>query len=84
MKYLAKIDILPLKELLDPQGKTIAQNLKNIDVHSVHDVRVGKHIELYLEADSQEAATAEVETACEKLLANAIMESYSYEIVAQD
>ncbi len=80
MKYLAKIDILPLKELLDPQGKAIANNLKRIDITQVSDVRVGKHIELYLDADDEASAKSEVELACKKLLANQIMESYSYEL----
>jgi len=80
MKYLAKIDILPLKDLLDPQGKTIANNLSQIDVSSVTDVRVGKHIELYLTSQSKADAAQEVEQACSKLLVNPIMESYTYEI----
>ena len=80
MKYLAKIDILPLKELLDPQGKTIANNLKNIDINCIDDVRVGKHIELYIDANEEAEARKEVEKACKGLLANMIMESYSYKI----
>ncbi len=80
MKYLAKIDILPLKDLLDPQGKTIANNLSQIDVSSVTDVRVGKHIELYLSSSSKDDAVKEVEQACSQLLVNPIMESYTYEI----
>ena len=80
MKYLAAIDIMPHKELLDPQGKTVAKNMKNIDVDGVEDIRIGKHITMTFEADSEAAANEKVETACKKLLANVIMESYSFTI----
>jgi len=78
MNYLAEIDIMPHKELLDPQGKTVANNLKNIEVFGVEDVRIGKHIEMKFEAGSEEEARTKVESACKKLLANMIMETYSY------
>ena len=80
MKFKAEIDIMPLKELLDPQGKAVKLGLKNLDIQQVDDVRVGKHITLQLEADSEEAANEKVETACKKLLANLIMESYEYSL----
>ncbi len=82
MNYTAEIDIMPLKELLDPQGKTVANNMKNIEVDGVEDVRIGKHIRMTLQADSEENAREKVETACKKLLANTIMESYQYTITA--
>lgn len=80
MKFIAQIDVMPLKELLDPQGKTVANNMKNLDLNGVQDVRIGKHIQMVLEADSKETATTKVETACKKLLSNVIMESYTYTI----
>lgn len=80
MKFIAQIDVMPLKELLDPQGKTVVNNMKNIDLTGVEDVRIGKHIQMTLEADSENAAKEKVETACKKMLANMIMESYTYEI----
>ncbi len=80
MKFLAEIDIMPHKELLDPQGKTVVKNMKNIQLDGVHDVRIGKHIQMTLEADTKEEATEKVETACKKLLSNVIMEEYSYKI----
>lgn len=78
--FLASIDIMPNKELLDPQGKTVAKNLKNIDIHAVSDVRIGKHIEMRLEAKDQSEAERITEYACKQLLANTIMESYSYSV----
>ena len=80
MKYLAKIDIMPLKELLDPQGKTVEKNLPNLEIHGVSDVRIGKRIELTVDAPDQSSAESIVENACKKLLANVIMESYHFEL----
>ena len=80
MKFKAEIDIMPLKELLDPQGKAVKLGLKNLDIQQIENVRIGKHITLHLEAASKEAANEKVETACTKLLANLIMESYEYSL----
>lgn len=80
MKFLAEIDIMPHQELLDPQGKTVANNLDNIDVSGVTDVRIGKHIQMHLEAEDEAAANEKVEQACKKLLANLIMEKYTFEL----
>lgn len=80
MKFLAEIDIMPHKELLDPQGKTVANNMKHIDLSGIEDIRIGKHIKMTLEADSEVSANEKVETACKKILANVIMETYSYSI----
>lgn len=78
--FLASIDIMPHQELLDPQGKTVAKNLKNIDIHTVSDVRIGKHIEMRLEAKDLSEAERITEYACKKILANTIMESYSFSV----
>jgi len=80
MNFKAVIDILPREELLDPQGKTIANNLHNVDIHGVQEVRIGKHIIMKLSAESQTDVNEKVENACKKLLANPIMETYSYSI----
>ena len=80
MKFSAAIDIMPHKELLDPQGKTVAKNMKNVDIDGIEDVRIGKHIQMMLEADSLETANEKVEMACKKLLANIIMETYTFTI----
>lgn len=84
MKFIAEIDVMPHKELLDPQGKTVVKNMKNIHLEGIKDVRIGKHIQMAIEADSETAAKEKVETACKKLLSNVIMEGYSYSISAVD
>lgn len=82
MTFVAEIDIMPLKELLDPQGKAVTRNMRDIHVEGVDDIRIGKHVTMKLTADSEDEAREKVETACSKLLANPIMESYAYEIQA--
>jgi phosphoribosylformylglycinamidine synthase subunit PurS len=82
MNFTAAINIMPKKELLDPQGKTVLKNMKNIDVVGVEDIRIGKHITMSINANSEAEAKQKVETACQKLLANMIMESFTYEITA--
>ena len=80
MKYLAEIDIMPHKELLDPQGKTVLNNLDHLDLSGVSDVRIGRHVTMTLEAASEDAARQTVETACQKLLANLIVETYTFHL----
>lgn len=80
MKFKAEIDVMPLKALLDPQGKAVTGSMKNIGLPEVQNVRIGKHITLELEAPSKDVATTKVDEACKKLLANQIMESYEFEI----
>lgn len=78
MKFIAEINVMPQKEILDPQGKAVKLGLHNLGIDDVSDVRIGKHITLSLDADSEAAAQQFVETACSKLLANLIMEDYTY------
>ncbi len=80
MKFRAEIDVMPLKALLDPQGKAVTGSVKNLGLPEIQNVRIGKHITLEIEASSKDAATAKVEEACKKLLANQIMEFYEFEI----
>ena len=80
MKFTAEIDVMPKKELLDPQGKAVMLGLEHLGLGNVQDVRIGKHITLQLEAGSENEAKTQVEDACKKLLANLIMESYAYEL----
>ena len=78
MKFRAEIDIMPLKSLLDPQGKAVSRSMKNIDLSEIQNVRIGKHITLEIEAKNKEVASTKVEEACTKMLCNQIMESYEF------
>lgn len=82
MKYSAEIIIMPHKELLDPQGKAVCNSMKNLHIEGIEDVRIGKHLQMTLEADSTEEASNKVEEACRKLLANMIMENYTFTLSA--
>jgi phosphoribosylformylglycinamidine synthase len=82
MIYNIQIKVMPLKNLLDPQGKAVLSGLSNLGLTSVQDVRVGKHITLQIEADSEVAAKAIAEEASKKLLANAVMEYFEIETIA--
>jgi phosphoribosylformylglycinamidine synthase subunit PurS len=80
MKYLAAINIMPHKVLLDPQGKAVTSGLKNLGLNTVADVRVGKHITLEIDAPTSEEAHKITEEACKKLLANQVMEYFEFTI----
>jgi phosphoribosylformylglycinamidine synthase len=81
MKFKAEIDVMPLDALLDPQGKAITSSMKNIGLPEIDGVRIGRHIRLFVDAASKEEATNKVDTACQKLLSNQIMESYTFDLV---
>jgi phosphoribosylformylglycinamidine synthase len=76
MKYVAHINVMPHKELLDPQGKAVNNSLHNLGLNNLHDVRIGKHITLHVEAASKDEAEKMTREACKKLLANPVMESF--------
>jgi phosphoribosylformylglycinamidine synthase len=83
MKFIAEIDVMPHAALLDPQGKAVSNSMPNIGLPQIHDVRIGKHISMELEATSESEANEMVDTACKKLLANLIMESYTFSVKAK-
>ena len=74
---------MPLKTLLDPQGKAVSSSMKNINLEEVSNVRIGKHITLEVEAENEDAASEKVKTACEKILCNQIMEYFDFSIKKQ-
>ncbi len=80
MLFTIHLHVMPLKNLLDPQGKAVLSGLHNLGLQSVQDVRVGKRITLQIEAENSEAAVAIAKEAGEKLLANAVMEYFEIEI----
>lgn len=84
MKFKAEIDVMPLDALLDPQGKAVSGSMQNIGLNEITGVRIGKHIRLYVEASTESEAEVKVEEACKKILANQIMESYSYSLSAAE
>ena len=80
MKFIAEIDIMPHDAILDPQGKAVGGGLKNLGLNSIENIRIGKHIRLEVDANSEATAKEQVTEACEKLLCNKIMEKYAFEL----
>ena len=81
MKFIAEINVMPHKNLLDPQGKAVTGSMAAIGLPQIQNVRVGKHITLQIEAASEEEAKAIADEASKKLLANAVMEFYEIEMI---
>ncbi len=81
MTYNVQIKVMPLKDLLDPQGKAVMGGLQNLGTTGIEDVRVGKHITLRIEAESEDAAKQIADDASKKLLANPVMEFYEIEMI---
>jgi phosphoribosylformylglycinamidine synthase subunit PurS len=80
MKFRAEIDVMPLKALLDPQGKAVTASMKNLGLPEIANVRIGKHISLEVEAKTKKEAEAKVEKACKDLLHNPIMEFFEFQV----
>jgi len=78
MKFTAHINVMPLKELLDPQGKAVNSSLHNLGLTNLHEVRIGKHISLNVDAPNREEAENMTREACKKLLANPVMEAFEF------
>lgn len=81
MNFQAEVKIMPLKELLDPQGKAVLSGLGNLGLKGIEDVRIGKNILLNIEAATAEEAKSMAEEAAAKLLANQVMEEYQVNIL---
>jgi phosphoribosylformylglycinamidine synthase subunit PurS len=76
MTFSVLVKVMPLRELLDPQGKAVMGGLQNLGIRSVSDVRIGKSISLQIEAGSADEARQIAEEASRKLLANPVMEYF--------
>jgi phosphoribosylformylglycinamidine synthase PurS subunit len=77
-KAIATITLRP--SILDPKGKASEQALHQLGMDSIHHVRMGKRIEMEVDAATEQDARTLAETACRKLLANEVMEDFSIEI----
>lgn len=78
--YKAKVNVTLRPSILDPKGKAAHHALQNLGIDQVQQVRIGKFIELDVNADSEASAKEIVEAACTKLLANEVMEDFEIEI----
>jgi phosphoribosylformylglycinamidine synthase len=80
MNFSVQVKVMPLKELLDPQGKAVMGGLQSLGLRNVRDVRIGKSIYLQIDADSAEEAKSVAEEAGKKLLANPVMEYFEISV----
>jgi phosphoribosylformylglycinamidine synthase PurS subunit len=80
MNYSVQIKVMPLKELLDPQGKAVMGGLQSLGIKTIQDVRIGKNIQLQIEAATPDEAKKIAENASTKLLANPVMEYFEITI----
>lgn len=80
MTFAAKVSIILKPGIADPQGQTIERALPALGYEGVKNVRVGKLIELEVEADDASHAKTSVEEMCERLLANPVIEAYAVEV----
>lgn len=76
MVYTVQVKVMPLKELLDPQGKAVMGGLGNLGLNGISDVRIGKNITLQVNAATPDEARQMAEEASKKLLANPVMEYF--------
>jgi len=80
MQWKAKVEVTLKKAVLDPQGAAVEKSLQALGYDGVSEVRVGKYIELNLEANDREEAAARVEDMSRRLLSNPVIEDFSYEL----
>ena len=79
--FTAHITVMPLTNLLDPQGKAVLGGLGNLGITTIKDVRIGKHITLQIEAETAADAKAIAEDAAKKVLANPVMEQFEISVL---
>jgi len=79
-RVVARVIVTPKPVVNDPQGLTVKQGLATLGFREVEDVRVGKYIEVSLEAENMSEARERVEAMCKQLLANHVIEDYRFEI----
>jgi len=78
---IARVIVTPKAVVNDPQGLTVKQGLASLGFREVSDVRVGKYIEVSLDASSEHEARQRVEEMCRQLLANHVIEDFRFELV---
>jgi phosphoribosylformylglycinamidine synthase PurS subunit len=78
--FHSKVYVTLKKSILDPQGKAVEQGIHSLGFDTVSDVRIGKYIELDVDTDSHKEAENITKEISEKLLANLVMESYSFSV----
>ena len=79
--YLSRIKVTLRKTILDPQGKTVEHSIQSLGYRNIKDTRIGKYIELKIDADTENDAKKITDEICKKLLANPVMEDYEFSVI---
>ena len=79
MKALIKVQLK--NGILDPQGKAVNSALNHLGFEEIQDVRIGKLIEIKIDVEDKQKAIQMIEQACKKMLANPVIEDYTYDII---
>jgi phosphoribosylformylglycinamidine synthase subunit PurS len=79
--YQAKVHVTLRPSVLDPAGTAVQNGLKHMGYDNVDQVRIGKYVELTLQAEDEAAARQQLHTICDQLLANPVIENYRFELV---
>jgi len=82
LRFLAHVRVMPKAEVADPQGNAVCQALNTLGYTGVEEVRVGKFMEVIVDAQEQEEARTQVAEMCRKILSNPVIEDFSFEIRA--
>ncbi|MBE9067307.1 phosphoribosylformylglycinamidine synthase subunit PurS [Leptolyngbya cf. ectocarpi LEGE 11479] len=80
--YQAQVYVTLRPSVLDPAGTAVRSGLEHMGYDNVSKIRIGKYIEVSLTADSEEAATQQLDRMCDQLLANPVIENYRIELQA--
>jgi phosphoribosylformylglycinamidine synthase PurS subunit len=83
MVFLSRITVTLRKSILDPQGKAVEHGIHSLGFESVENVRIGKFVEMSVGASTRQEAERITKDVCQKLLANPVMEDFSYVIEEQ-
>ena len=80
MRYEARVEITHLPGIADPQGATVERSLPALGYDNVSEVRVGKSIRFVIDAPDADAARAQVDEMCRRLLANPVIEAFAIDL----
>lgn len=78
--YQARIYVTLRPSVLDPAGTAVQSGLKHLGYENVSQVRIGKYIELTLEAENEQSANEKLDRMCDQMLANPVIENYRFEL----
>ncbi len=79
--FIGKINITLKESVLDPQGQAIMKALHDLGEEQIEDVRIGKYIEVKIQAHSQQEAEEKLEQYCKQLFVNPVIETYKFQVL---